>query len=356
MKSHRLPAARPDATVAEHLEILDRLAGRLVARLGGKTVGQTGAMDRLLRHTVDRVGWRHTDDFEQGRRDVGDMMKLGSHAAAIGNTGRPMHHQRVAHTTAMGILLVALARRVAGLRPAPGIVAVRIRAADIIKARHRLLDGGRHAVVVAHRVDHTHRAAFLAGTVVRHHQEHGVVELTDRLQERRDPADVVIGVIKEAGKGLLQAQRERLLRLAQFGPGLDPRIAWRKFGVGRHDAHRLLARKPLLADRVPAGIEAAAVFGDVLGRRLMRRMGRTKGEIEKKRFFRDQRFLVAHETDRMIDQIFGEVIAVFRALWLVDRMIVVVKLGHKLVGLALLKTIEAIEAATQRPLIVGPGR
>ena len=356
MKRNRLPAARPDAAMAKHLEILDRLAGRLVARLGRKAVGQAGAMDRLLRHAVDRVGRRHTDDLEQGRRDVGDMMKLGPHATAIGDAGRPMHHQRIAHTAAMGVLLVALARRVAGLRPAPGIVAVRIRAADVIKAGHRLLDGGRDAVVVAHRVDHAHRAAFLAGTVVRHHQEHGVVELTDGLQERRHPADVVIGVIEKSGESLLQAKRQRLLGRTQLGPGLDARISRREFGVGRHDAHLLLARKPLLANRIPASIEAAAVLGDVLGRRLVRRVGRTECEIEKKRFFRDQRFLVAHETDCMIDQVFGEVIAVFGALRLIDRMVVVVELGHELVGLALLKAIEAIEAATERPLIVGPGR
>ena len=88
---------------------------------------------------------------------------------------RPVHDQRVAHAAAVGVLLVPLQRRVAGLGPAPGDVAVAVRAADVVQPLDRLVDVLADAVEPLHLVEHAGGAALLAGAVVGESDEEGVV-------------------------------------------------------------------------------------------------------------------------------------------------------------------------------------
>ncbi len=129
---HRLPAVRNDAAVAEHLEVLraafDR-GGRVAERRR-----EADAVQRHLRDAVHLVRRRHADRIEDGRGDVDRVAELAAELAGALQPCRPADDQRVAYAAAVGVLLVPLQRRVAGLRPAPGDVAVAVRPADVVEA------------------------------------------------------------------------------------------------------------------------------------------------------------------------------------------------------------------------------
>ena len=72
------------------------------------------------------------EDVEHGRRHIADVMELPPDAAPLGDARRPVHDQRVAHAAAVGVLLVALQRRVARHRPADRIVVVVLCLADLV--------------------------------------------------------------------------------------------------------------------------------------------------------------------------------------------------------------------------------
>src|SRR5262249_17109040 len=161
-----LPAVGPDAAVAEHLEVLHLLRGRRLLRISGEGVSEAGAVNCHLRHAVDRCRFGDADGLENGWRDIRDRVELTTDAALLADALRPVYDQRIANAATMGVLLVALARRVADLGPAPGIVVETLRRADVIDRRHAFVDRLRTAVEEARVVDHAARAALLAGAVV----------------------------------------------------------------------------------------------------------------------------------------------------------------------------------------------
>ena len=204
----------------------------------------------------------------------------------------------------MGILLVSLARRVPHLRPPPGVVGLGFRAADIVHAADNFVQFLGDAVEVFERVDHPDRPAFLAGAVVRHQHDHGVVTLADLLKKFHQPADLRIGVFKEAGIGFLQARRQFLLHRRQLVPGFNPGIARGEIGVGRDDAELLLSLEPNLAHHIPPGVELAAILGQIVRRRLVRRVGGAEAEIQEERLVRQRGLAVADHRLGLVHQIF----------------------------------------------------
>ncbi len=356
MVGHGLPAVGPDAAVTEHLEILHLLARRRRRGLRRKGVEQAGAVHRHLRMTVDDVRTRRADRLEDGRRNVGDVVELVADAALVADAGRPVRDQRIADAATMGVLLVALVRCVADRSPAPGIVVEAFRRADLVDACDRLFDRLRPAVEIARVVDHAGRAAFLAGAVVGHQQEQRVVEFATGGEVIHQPADLRVGVFEEAGESLLQAQRQRAFIRREFDPGLHARIARRKVSIRRDDAKLLLPLVPLLPHHIPAGVELAAVLVDVFLRRLMRRMRRAERDVEEERLFRHGCLLRVHHADRLIDQVFAEVITLIRRLRRLHRMIVAGQIRTPLVGLAFEEAVVAVEAACERPLVERAGR
>jgi len=109
---------------------------------------------------------------------------------------------------------------------------------------------------------------------------------------------------------------------------------------------------PLFARDVPAGIELAAVLLEVFVRCLVGRVGGAEREVEEERTIGSDRFRVVHELDRMIDEVFAQVVPVGDRLRRVHVVVVVDELGVKLVGLAVEETVEAVEAALAGPLVV----
>ena len=122
--------------------------------------------------------------------------------------------------------------RVAGRRPAHGIVRVGLRAAELVQHRAHFLDGVGEIIAVAVGVGGAVAQPFLRGAIVRHHDDQRIVAQAHRVERRRQASDLTVGVIEEAGEDFLQARIDLALRIAEIGPGVDAGIARRKLGIG----------------------------------------------------------------------------------------------------------------------------
>ena len=128
-------------------------------------------------------------------------------------------------------------------------------------------------------------------------------------------------------------------------------IARRQPRIRRYEAHLLLPREPALALDVPAVAENRVVLHDEIARRLMRRVACAEGDPCQPRLIGSRRDVVGDEADRLIDQIFGEVIAALIRARHRDARIVTHQLGRILIRLGVHETVVAIEAAAERPAV-----
>ena len=71
-------------------------------------------------------------------------------------------------------------------------------------------------------------------------------------------------------------------------------------------------------------------------------VARAEGEVQKKRFRRGHRLLVANKIDGPVDEILAQVVV--RRVRFVDAMVVAGEFGKPVIGLAIEKTVEAIKA------------
>ena len=77
-----------------------------------------------------------------------------------------------------------------------------LRAADLVDQLQALLDRLLRVVEELRLVRRASRAAFRGGAVVGDHHDQRVLELTERRQELEQPADLMVGVLEEAGEHL----------------------------------------------------------------------------------------------------------------------------------------------------------
>ena len=284
------------------------------------------------------------------------MAKAVPQLAPCRDAARPVQHQRITNAAAVRVLLVALQRRVGRHRPAMREVAVRVGATDVVDARDLLRQRFRPQVVRAHRVDHAQRPALLAGAVVRQHQHQRVVGHAAGVQEVHQPADLRIGVLEHRGIGCLQAGEQAPLIHAVLGPGLDHVVARRQLGAFGHQAQCLLALQALLALHVPAVGEQRVVLQDQLTRGLVRRVAGTQRQPLQPRGTRCIGLLLGQVADGLVDQVLAEVVAGLVRAGRVDGRVVAHQFGRVLVGLGVHEAVEAVEAAAQRPAVVGAAR
>ena len=236
--------------MAEHLEIL-RL-GLRPGLLVLEALGEAGAFEWHLLHAVDHLRRLDADHVEQRRHEIAGVAELVTQLAARGDALVPGHDQRIADAAAMGVLLVATQRRVGRHRPAPREVGVRVGAADVLDARDLLVQRFAAQIVGTHGVDHAERAAFLAGAVVGHHDDQGVVELAGAFEEGHQAADMLVGMVEHGGVGGLQPREHAALRFRDLGPRPHGIVARRELRALGHDAHLDLAGEATLALGVPA--------------------------------------------------------------------------------------------------------
>ena len=86
----------------------------------------------------------------------------------------------------------------------------------------------------------------------------------------------------------------------------------------------------------------------------MRRVLGAQAQVQEKGLVRRDRLLLADHADRLVDDVLGQVIAL--AVRRLDVVVVQHQFRMPLVGFAFQETVEAVEAALQRPLVVGAGR
>ena len=256
----------------------------------------------------------------------------------------------------MGVLLVPLERRVAGLGPAPRVVGVAVGAADVVDPSDGLVGSLQDHVEVLHLVHDAELAALLAGAVVRQQDDHGVVELAEPLEVVDEAADLGVGVLQEGGEGLLEAGGQSLLVLGQAVPRLDPGIARGELGVGGQQAEFDLAGEPPFAGHVPPFVEPAPPLVEVVGRCLMGSVHGPEGQVGEERAVGSDGDRVVDEADGVVDQILAQVVALVGGGGRLDVMVVMDQVGGELVGLPLEEAVEAVEAALERPLVEGAGR
>ena len=127
----------------------------------------------------------------------------------------------------------------------------------------------------------------------------------------------------------------------------------REFGVSRNDAQLLLPGEHLLAVRIPAVVEHAIVPVRPLLWHVMRRVRGAGAVMQVKRLVRRDLPGIGDELDRLVGQVLVQVIALFGCPRRLDLVVVVHQVGVVLVGISAHEAIEALEASTQRPAVVG---
>ena len=174
----------------------------------------------------------------------------------------------------------------------------------------------------------------------------------ERVQQ---PADVVVGVLHEAGVDLHLPAQDRLEVLRHRVPGRDLLVARGELAVGRNDAELLLAGERLFAELVPALVELALVLVRPLLRDVVRRVRRAGREVHEERLVREQRLLLTDPGHGLVGHVLDEVIALFGCLLHLDRRRALVQRRIPLVRLAADEAVEVLEAAAAgRPGVEGP--
>ena len=84
----------------------------------------------------------------------------------LSDTPRPADDEWIANPTRVGVLLVALERRVGDRRPTQRVVVLRLRRANVVDAGQVVLEGLLLSVLIERGVDGTVRLPLLASAVV----------------------------------------------------------------------------------------------------------------------------------------------------------------------------------------------
>ena len=172
-----------------------------------------------------------------------------------------------------------------------------------------------------------------------------VVEHLEVLERVDQPADVVIGVLHERRVHFHLALEHRLELGIHGIPGRNRGVPRRQLGVGADHPQLLLLVERDLALLVPAVGELALVLVDPLLRDVMRRVRGARREVDEERLVRQQRFLLARPGDRLVGQVFGQVIALGGRLRRLDRRRALIEGRVPLVVLAADEAVEVLEAA-----------
>ena len=176
----------------------------------------------------------------------------------------------IGHAAAERLALPSLERRVASEGPSPSVVVEVFGPAEIIERREVFFQVIWHVVEELVLVGRAGRSAFGARAVVGDEHDQRVVELAGCGEIVDQPADVMIGVLEEAGEHLHHAGVKPPLVGGQLVPVLHVGIVTRKDSVLRDDAQLLLPGEHLFAKRVPAVVELSLVFVRPLLRHLVR--------------------------------------------------------------------------------------
>ena len=352
----RGPALVVDAAVTEHLEVLSRAA--LACAGVVERVRHRHAFEWDLRHAVDALGLRQTRRLQHRRRDVDHVMELRADLALRLDARRPVHDRAVPRAAPMRRhLLRPLVGRVHRVRPAHGVVVVRIGRAEVVDARdHELgrLEPDR-SVQDDELVETAGWRPFCGGAVVADDVvDERVLEDLEVCEGVHEPSYVVVGVLEEAGIHLHLAGEHRLQVVRHVVPGGDLLRPLGQLRVRRDDAELLLPRERPLTQRVPTVVERPFVLVGPLRTHVVRRVRRSGREVDEERLVGQQRLLLADPVDGAIGHVLGEVVALLGRAVGLDRHRVLVDRRGVLVRLAPDEAVEVLEARAGRPGVERP--
>ena len=167
---------------------------------------------------------------------------------------RPMYDQRIARTAEMGRdLLGPFERRVSRPRPPDRNMRLGRGAADLVEFFFKPLETELDAIEARDLVDGAFKATLGRRAIVADDvEDQRVVELARLLDRRDKAADLLIGVIKEAGIVLHQPAVDALGVFRLRIPSRDFGRARRQLRICRDHAKPLLPLECLLAIFVPA--------------------------------------------------------------------------------------------------------
>ena len=268
----------------------------------------------------------------------------------------PTDDQRIANAAAMGVLLVALERRIGRRRPAPGEVAVGVGPADVVDARQLGGQGLGLLVVWPHRIDEAQRPALLAGAVVRQHHDDGVVELAAGLEKIHQPGDLPVELVQHRRISRLQPRHQRAQGRGMAVPRLNAGVGWRQDSARRHDAQFDLACQTAGFFLVPAVLEQRVITFDQRVRRLVWRMAGAWCQPQMPGLVGLVGRMVGQVAQRLIHQVHAQVVAGLEVAGRGNLRVVAHQLGRVLVGLGVHETVEAVIAPAQRPAVERAGR
>ena len=179
--------------------------------------GERAAVHWLLLDSVDRLGLRDAGHVEDRRSHVDDVGELGAQPAGILDAIGPVHDHGIAGPAEVRAhLLAPLEGRGPGPRPRRRVVGIHDGGAPLVEPAVEFgelelhLVGERDAVLHRELVERAGDRPLHAGPVVTPDpQNERVVELTELFDGVDDPADVVVGVLREPGIDLHLAGIER---------------------------------------------------------------------------------------------------------------------------------------------------
>ena len=350
---HGRPPLVVEGTVAHDLEVLRLVPLRRLAVVEG--VKHARAFDRVLLDAFDGDGLGQPRRLEDCRRHVDDVAELVTDLALGFDALRPVDDRAVAGAAEVrGDLLGPLVRRVQGMRPAHGEVVVGVGAAQLIDLTHQVFGRleGLQTVEVGHLVEAPVDVALGGRAVVADDVvDQRVFEDVQLLQEVKDAAHMVVGVLQEPGIDLHLAAQHRLERLRHVVPGRNILGACGKLAILRDHAQLLLAGQRLLAQLVPSLVELALVLVGPFLRDMVRGVGRARREIDEERLVGGKRLLLANPPDGLVGHVIHQVVPLLGGLVRLDRRGPLVEGRVPLVRLAAEEPVEVLEAATAR----GPG-
>ena len=161
----------------------------------------------------------------------------------------------------------------------------------------------------------------------------------------------MVGVAQEPGKHLHLAGKEVALVGGQRIPGLHPARAICQRRAGGHHAELELTGERLVAPRFPPRVEAPAVAVGPLRRRLVRRVGSARREVQEERLAWRSLLLVLDVPDGAVGEVLGEVVAVGGSARRIDEVVVAHELGGPLVGIAGEEAVVALEPEAEGPAL-----
>ena len=265
-----------------------RAALRVVRRERRNEALALAGRDRVAVMLARVRGARHVED---GRHDVGQLAGMVAQPASLGDAARPVHDERRGDAAFVDPVLVEPERRVREVGPGGAVALVGVLAAGhdarVVAEAHGLA-GARRRLGDHQLVDELLRCDALrdvlrAGAVVGQEDDQGVLELAGLLERLNDAADALVHAVDLRRIDLHAAQQP--FAMLRLGPRRLGRIAVGQPPGGMDDAVLHQAREPLLAQPVPARVEPALVFGDVLLVRVQRPVRSRVGDVLEERRF-----------------------------------------------------------------------